>query len=399
MMRFLRSSFVIARRDFGATVLSKAFIFFLLGPIFPLLLGGVFGGIGARVASKTERPYVAIVSSPADFARLSAARDELAGTIDQASLVKIIHFAPEPNAAAQQQRLLASRNPPVRAVLTGGLAKPHLTGSLADDPLTVSQLRLLLASARAPAAAQQTVLPVTEVRPSTGAMVNDRAITAQIGQMLIFFLTLFLAGMVMSQLIEEKSNKIIEVIAAAVPIDAMFVGKLFAMLAASVIGILVWISAGALFVQMIKHGGIASLPAPAIGWPSFLALGIVYFAMNYLLIGAVMLTIGAQASTAREVQVLAMPATFAQFLLFGFATTAIGSPDSTLAIAAALFPLSSPMTMLARAAQDPTWWPHLAAILWQGLWVAVILRLAAQLFRTTVLKSGPRRKWWRTRSA
>ena len=50
MMRFLRSAFVIARRDFAATVLSKAFIFFLLAPLFPLLMGGVFGGIGARVA-------------------------------------------------------------------------------------------------------------------------------------------------------------------------------------------------------------------------------------------------------------------------------------------------------------------------------------------------------------
>ena len=54
MMQLLRGAFVIARRDFAATVLSKAFIFFLLGPIFPLLLGGVFGGIGARVASQTE---------------------------------------------------------------------------------------------------------------------------------------------------------------------------------------------------------------------------------------------------------------------------------------------------------------------------------------------------------
>ena len=64
--------------------------------------------------------------------------------------------------------------------------------------------------------------------------------------MLLFFLTIAALGMVLSQLIEEKSNKIIEVIAAAVPIDAMFVGKLFAMLAASVVGIVVWISAGAL---------------------------------------------------------------------------------------------------------------------------------------------------------
>src|SRR5690349_17180201 len=90
MMRFLRSAFVIARRDFSATVLSKAFIFFLLGPLFPLLLGGVFGGIGARVASQTEQPVVAVVSSQPDFDRLSSARDDLAQALDPGSLVKII---------------------------------------------------------------------------------------------------------------------------------------------------------------------------------------------------------------------------------------------------------------------------------------------------------------------
>jgi ABC-2 type transport system permease protein len=135
-----------------------------------------------------------------------------------------------------------------------------------------------------------------------------------------------------------------------------------------------------------------------VGWPAFLTLAIVYFAMNYLLIGAVMLTIGAQAATAREVQILAMPATFGQFLIFGLATTAVGSANSTEAIAAAVFPLSSPMTMLARAAEEPAIWPHLAAVAWQALWVSIILRLAAQLFRKTVLKSGPRVRWWRRRS-
>jgi ABC-2 type transport system permease protein len=213
--------------------------------------------------------------------------------------------------------------------------------------------------------------------------------------MLLFFLTLLLSTMVMSQLIEEKSNKIIEVIAAAVPIDAMFLGKLFAMLAASVVGIVVWVSAGALLIQMVSHGGLRTLAVPAVGWPGFLGLGIVYFAMNYLLLGAVFLAIGAQASTAREVQTLSMPVTFAQVLIFGFAATAVGSPNSTEGLIAALFPLSSPMAMLARAAQEPDWWPHVSAIAWQMLWVALIIRTGARLFRKTVLKSGPRTKWWR----
>ena len=45
MKRFLRSALVIARRDFAATVLSKTFIFFLLGPLFPVLMGALSGGI------------------------------------------------------------------------------------------------------------------------------------------------------------------------------------------------------------------------------------------------------------------------------------------------------------------------------------------------------------------
>ena len=239
------------------------------------------------------------------------------------------------------------------------------------------------------------VADVAKVDNGAGSLAKARSETALYGQMLLFFLTLLLSGMVLSQLIEEKSNKIIEVIAAAIPIDAMFVGKLFAMLAASVVGLVVWISAGALFIQLVKHGGVQTLTPPAVGWPVFLALAVTYFGMNYLLVGAVFLTIGAQASTSREVQTMSMPATFAQVLVFGFAAKSIGSPDSTAGLIAAIFPLSSPMAMLARAAEVPDLWPHLLALLWQAIWVIVIVRAGALLFRKTVLKSGPRGRWWK----
>jgi len=242
-------------------------------------------------------------------------------------------------------------------------------------------------------------LHVAPAKIASGSLVKQRALTGQIGQMLLFFLTILLSGMLLSQLIEEKSNKIIEVIAAAVPIDALFVGKLFAMLAASVVGIIVWLSAGALLIQFVKTGGVATLPQPAVGWPGFLLLAICYFGMNYLLLGSVFLTIGAQAATVREVQTMSMPVTFAQVLLFGFAATAIGSPNAPEALAAASFPLSSPMVMLARAAERPEWWPHLAALAWQALWVTLILKIGARMFRKTVLKSGPRtRRWWRSKA-
>src|SRR5205085_9645249 len=177
--------------------------------------------------------------------------------VGDGSLVRVVGFSPEGDLAAQEKRLLASRRPPVRAVLSGGLSEPHLTGALSSDPATVAQLKLLIANARSIDAAEMPELEVTNVPMSSGSMIKDRAVTAQIGEMLLFFLTILLSGMLLSQLIEEKSNKIIEVIAAAIPIDAMFVGKLFAMLAASVLGIIVWISAGAVIIQFMKHGGLA----------------------------------------------------------------------------------------------------------------------------------------------
>ena len=95
MIRLLRSSFVIARRDFAATVLSKAFIFFLLGPLFPLLLGGVFGSIGARVATQTARPVVAVVMMPNEAAQLAAARDRLADALGEQAVVQLVYFEPD----------------------------------------------------------------------------------------------------------------------------------------------------------------------------------------------------------------------------------------------------------------------------------------------------------------
>ncbi len=399
MTKLLRSSWVIGRRDFAATVLSKAFIFFLIGPLFPVLLGAIFGGIGARVATTTDRPRVAVVAQHDEYERLVAAREQLSEALGGRAVIELVQVDPKPDADRQAREVLASKLHPVIAVLTGGLERPHLSGAIDEEGTTAGQMRMLISAARAPPGNAQP-LAVTRTERSTGAESRSRAITAQTGQMILFFLTIILAGMTLSQLIEEKSNKVIEVLAAAVPIEAIFLGKLFAMLAASVVGIVVWVSAGIAAISLLAPGGTGALPTPAVGSGPFLALTIIYFAMNYLLLGSVFLSIGAQASTVREVQTLSMPVTVAQVLIFGFAALAVGAPDSPIAIGGALFPLSSPLVMVARAAERPELWPHLAAMAWQALWIGLIVVASARLFRRTVLKSGPvRRRWWRRASA
>jgi len=395
----LRSAFVVGRRDFTATVLSKAFIFFLIGPLFPVLLGIMFGGIGARVATQAEQPRVAVIASDSDFELLEEARGQVIEALSRRSVPRLVRVDPRGDPQRQADDLLHGGDRRFAAVLTGGLERPSLSGSVDEDGEVAGEMSLLVRLARAPADTG-TELQVRRVERAEPAAGLSTAITAQTGQMILFFLTIILAGMTLSQLIEEKSNKIIEVLAAAVPIESIFLGKLFAMLAASIVGIAVWVTVGAIAISLLVEGGTGALPVPAVGSPMFLALIIVYFAMNYLLLGSVFLSIGAQASTVREVQTLSMPVTVAQVLIFGFAALAVGSPDSPMAIAGALFPLSSPLVMVARAAERPELWPHLLAIGWQALWVGLIIVASARLFRRTVLKSGPaRRRWWKRASA
>lgn len=398
-MNRTRAAMVIARRDFTATVFSRTFFFFLLGPLFPLLLGGIFGGIGARVATQTAQPVVAVVMPPAEFASLQKGRERLADAAGEESVIRLVPYAPESDADAQIRQLLRSTEPPIRAVVTGSVDDARLVGDVRSGGSVERQLRLMLRNSALPDVPAPK-LETMPTKPASGSMAKERALTAQLGQMLLFFLTILLSGMVLSQLIEEKSNKIIEVIAAAVPIEALFLGKLFAMLGACLLGILVWGGVGAIAAAVLGSGKLSAIPPPAVGWTGFFTLSVVYFAMNYLLLGAVFLGIGAQASTAREVQILSMPVTFAQVLIFGLAAVAVGAPNSANAIGAAIFPLSSPLVMLARAAEDGALWPHVLALAWQALWVGIILWMGAQLFRRRILQSGPRpRRLWRPLAA
>jgi ABC-2 type transport system permease protein len=54
MSEVLRAALVIARRDFSAVIFSKTFILFLLGPLFPVVIGMAFGGLGTHGAGASH---------------------------------------------------------------------------------------------------------------------------------------------------------------------------------------------------------------------------------------------------------------------------------------------------------------------------------------------------------
>ncbi len=377
---------VVARRDFFAILFSRAFFFFLLGPLFPLIVGGLAGGIGGQVQREAATNVVALVMSPADNHAMLAAATSIEPQIGHV----LPRFDPVRGEAAPEA-ILKRPGAGYAAVVGGTPAAPEITGPQGQIDRWQGTVALVAATASRSVVTEFPEVAQRPVASSAAAQRSDRIRTAQAGQLLLFLLMMLLAGMVLSNLVEEKANKIIEVLAAAIPMDAVFLGKLVAMLGVSFVGIGVWTVFGGA-IGLVAGESLPQLPAPAVGWPLFAALGVAYFATGYLLLGSLFLTIGGMATTVREVQTLSMPVTMMQLLVFFLAAYAMTNPGSPLELAAVAFPLSSPFAMLARAAQSEALWPHALALLWQGLCVLVFIRAGATLFRRRVMKSGkPRR--------
>ena len=398
------AALVVARRDFTAILFSRVFFFFLLGPLFPIIVGALAGGIGNTLSASAGEPEVGIAMSAEDNAGFIAAYDALQPQLGSGLLPRIRPLADVPPGETYDARgLLERREGNIAAIVSGTLENPVLTAP--EGPIGRLRADVALLAATAMDGAPSAYPPVrTETVATSGANEKRaRLATAQAGQTLLFLLIMLLAGMVLSNLVEEKANKIIEILAAAIPMDAVFMGKLFAMLGVSLVGLSVWGGViGGMVALADMQGPLgffdpSRLPEPGVGWPMFFLLGVAYFSMGYLLLGSIFLAIGSLATTVREVQTLSMPVTMAQVLLFFFASYAMARPGEPIEGLAIAFPLSSPFAMLARAALSDGLAVHLVALVWQALWVLVAVRFGALLFRRRVLKSGAqaKRSWTR----
>lgn len=398
----VRQTLTIARRDFIATVFTPTFLIFLFAPVVMGSFGAI-GGLGASAAAQGSATKARIVAlADGDRGRTMGLVDLRLRRVfrdDDEAPPALLVRAPAADPAAQARALFDDKSVDVYAVLYGPLDRPQVlhtasatrAGSYLAE-LAEQTLRAGRSGGAAPLSnATQTL--VDHHRPLFGSGTGSGFFAV----FAIFFLTLLLAGQVVSGVAEEKGNKVIEVLAAAVPLESVFFGKLLGTFGVALLFLLFWgtlVSQIGTLMPASMVAGIATL-TPSIGMPLFTLLFFGYFTMAYMLLGAVFLGVGAQASSVREIQLLSLPITLIQVSMFGIAAVAIARPGGWLATFAEIFPLSSPYYMAGRAAQSGELLPHAAALGWQALWVAVFIAIGVRAFRRGVLQSGSGKFRWK----
>ena len=414
MTPFIRSMFVIARRDFLAIVATPTFLLFLLAPLFMVAMG-LAGGVGASQLADSARGAgrIVVVADPADIEGLRAADTRLRTAMAREPAALDIRIAGPAN--ADPVAIAREKGSDTYAVMSGPLAAPRIVerekGSSAGRYLVLLAGDVLRARAAGPL---PSVTPGFESLSSGGTSIAVQQSLGFGAVFLIFLPTLLLAGQTVSSLAEEKGNKVIEILAAAVPLESVFLGKLLGMLGVAVLFIAFWMivamGGGLVAATQVDPAAIAAAgkagkaaatlaSMPATGWPFFIGIGFAYFILSFLLLGAVFLGVGAQAGSVREIQMLSLPITIFQVGMFSLSAAAASAPGSGLATFAQIFPFSSALAMAARAASDDAKGVHLLALGWQAIWVALVIFLSVRLFRAGVLSGGSGWKFWRRNKA
>ena len=205
-----------------------------------------------------------------------------------------------------------------------------------------------------------------EAEKTTGRGVRGSAAAASIMAALMGFaiyLVIALYGAaIMNGVLEEKRDKIVEVIVSSVRAPQIVIGKVLGIGAAGFLQMLVWVISVALFITYA--GAIATLlnlgpekaaqiTAMTASLPKFpLSVGIVFllfFMGGFLIYSTIYASIGAIVTTMQEAQQLVFPAIMPLVIGFLLAYTALRNADAPAAKIGSFVPFTSPLVMPVRA--------------------------------------------------
>ncbi len=247
------------------------------------------------------------------------------------------------------------------------------------DPATVA-----LASRRVPVKAMGlmerdssgTVIPAVEQNQML-------KIFLPFGAMMFMFMVIFMSSQPMLEsVLEEKSQRIAEVLLGSASPFQLMAGKLVGTVGGSMTVLLIYLAGVLIVAQRVSF--LNTLPLNIVPWfIVFQILGVLFFA-------AIFMAVGSSVNQLKEAQSMLMPVWMMMMAPMFVWILILRSPNGALAKWLSLFPPATPTTMVMRLATGvniPLWQLVLGVVLLAGSTVVVVF-LAGRIFRAGILWQG-----------
>lgn len=431
----MNKTWLIIKREYLTRVRKKTFI--LTTILTPVLFAGVFGAVIYITVKNVSHEKVAVVD-PNGYLKSSLESSKIVTyafvkEVDTSNFVKkgysAILFAPmsginqSPNfRLVTEKSLNRIANSKIEKDISRALENNMISQELKIDPRQIDSIK-----SRA-----EGVSIETSKRGEDGRLQNTSFDIANgIGYITAFliYITLFIYGaMVMRGVMEEKTNRIAEVIISSVRPLQLMMGKIIGIGAVGLTQFLIWIvligiistilsslipphvlqqaqqageqmpGSSQQVSEAIKNLAAAHTSLSMVNWPLIIFSFIFYFLGGYLFYAALFAAVGSAVNEdPQDAQSLMFPITMPIVLGIVIMINAINDPGGSLATWSSIIPFFSPIVMMARIPFGvPDTVPYWQLALSMALLVAgflVTTWLSAKIYRTGILMYGKKPTW------
>lgn len=251
---------------------------------------------------------------------------------------------------------------------------------------------------------------------------SSSAVATALGYILGFVLYMFLllyGSMVMQSVIEEKNNRVLEVMVSSVRPFELMMGKILGVASVAVLQVVIWgvliVGVSALVVpQLLPSDVMAAAEAMQQGGTEAVAMAdldpemlqavtamtdtgyistifgclVLFILGGFLLYSAMFAAIGSAVDNVQDAQQLQTPVTLPIILALLMMLAVINDPNSSVAFWFSIIPLTSPIVMMARIPYDiPMWEIGLSLVVLYASFV-VMVWLAAKVYRVGIFMYG-----------
>ncbi|MEY4826603.1 MAG: hypothetical protein RLZZ288_154 [Planctomycetota bacterium] len=401
----------VAWREFRHTALTKAFIIgavvlplvmFAVIPLVPMLTkstpkpltgrvvvidpqGGVAAAFETALLSKDaaprdrEDPFGGTVDVQVKVERIADAgrETELRKEVGDGALAALVVVARDDKGEKAEVLVPSASSPKHTRRLESAAREAVVRARVAGAGENYDRLRELMRSER---------VDTSRISPKGDAARESTELRMLVpaGFMFLLWIAVFTsANYLLTSTIEEKSNRVMEVLLSAVSPMELLCGKLVGQAAVST-------------VMLAMYGGVALSGLGAVAMldvvpPSHIVWLVVWFPIAYFMVAAIMASIGSAVSDLREAQSLVGPAMLALMVPLMLWLPIVENPNGALAVAFSFIPPASPFVNVLRltAANEPV--PLLQSILAVLVGIASVAALlwaGARIFRVGVLMQG-----------
>ena len=425
---------IIARREFLSRVQKKTFL--LTTILLPVVIFGLYGLIIYLSVKSSENYTVAIADNANVFGGKIDSKDDIKFVfVKDESLVQLKEKIAKKELDGYvwvPEDFKPSKGDTISVVSgkTVGLMNREEIQKRINDAL---ENQRLLSSLQISKKQLDSLQKGNEVKFSTteGKEENDTKVGISYGvgyaSGFMIYLVLFIYGtMVMRGVMEEKTNRIAEVIISSVKPFQLMMGKITGIGAVGLVQFLIWVALTVtlrfilpLFVpgmretaNVMNHGANEALQTAKqsgaldnlmhglsdINFPLIIGCFIFYFLGGYLLYSSLFAAVGSAVNEdPQDAQSLTLPITMP--IIFGIVimSSAINNPTSNLAVFGSLFPLTSPIVMMARipfgVPNTVPYWQLALSMLFLICGFLCTTWISAKIYRVAILMYGKKPTW------